>query len=145
MSSDVHHAPLRQLHPLTLHGILRVRSDVFVVEQDCAYPDLDDVDTAPETVHWWVEQDGRPVSTLRTYLDDDGAAHLGRVATHSQHRGQGHSGRLLQAALDFLGDQPVIISAQAHLERWYGSFGFVRQGEGYLEDGIPHLKMVRRP
>ncbi|GAA5168379.1 GNAT family N-acetyltransferase [Ornithinimicrobium tianjinense] len=139
----VRSARLVEMDPLTLYRLLRLRVDVFVVEQACAYPELDGVDAEPGTEHLWVEVDGTPVATLRTY-EEGGVAHLGRVATRADHRGHGYAALLVEEALRRFGDRPVVIGAQTYLEGWYGRFGFVRDGEDYLEDGIPHLRM-RRP
>lgn len=135
---------LAVLDPLTLYALLKLRVDVFVVEQACAYPELDGVDAEPGTEHLWVEVDGEPVATLRTYVDADGEQHLGRVATAAAHRGHGHAALLLSEALRRVGERPVTIGAQTYLEGWYARFGFERCGPDYLEDGIPHLPM-RRP
>lgn len=140
----VHVARLADLDPLTLYRLLRLRVDVFVVEQECAYPELDGVDTEPGTEHLWVEVAGEPVATLRTYVDPEGQRHLGRVATHREHRGQGYAAALVREALARIGGHPVHIGAQTYLEGWYSGLGFVRSGEDYVEDGIPHLPMVRR-
>jgi ElaA protein len=136
-------ARLAQIDPLTLFALLRLRVDVFVVEQACPYPELDAVDAEPGTEHLWVEVDGTPVATLRTYVDGDGEQHLGRVATSAAHRGQGYAAALVQEALRRAGPRPVQIGAQTYLERWYERFGFRRSGADYVEDGIPHLPMVR--
>ncbi|MGD8150641.1 GNAT family N-acetyltransferase [Ornithinimicrobium sp. Y1694] len=143
--THVHAAPLAQIDPVTLYAILRLRVDVFVVEQNCPYPELDGVDTEPTTEHLWIEVDGEPVATVRTLVDADGLHHLGRVATHAAHRGQGYAATLVRAGLTRIGDRPVQIGAQAYLEGWYSRFGFVRNGEDYLEDGIQHLPMRREP
>jgi ElaA protein len=140
---EVRAARLADLDPLTLYGLLRLRVDVFVVEQECAYPELDGVDTEPTTEHLWIEADGVPVATLRTLVDAEGVHHLGRVATHPNHRGHGYATTLVRAGLDRIGPHAVHIGAQAYLERWYEQLGFRRAGEDYLEDGIPHLPMVR--
>lgn len=136
-------ARLAEIDPLTLFALLRLRVDVFVVEQACPYPELDAVDAEPGTEHLWVEVDGTPVATLRTYVDGDGEQHLGRVATSAAHRGQGYAAALVQEALRRAGPRPVQIGAQTYLERWYERFGFRRSGADYVEDGIPHLPMVR--
>src|SRR5690606_30194967 len=75
MSSDVRAARLRDLDPLTLYALLRLRTDVFVVEQECPYPELDGRDAEPATEHLWLEADGAPVATLRLLRDGEGAAY----------------------------------------------------------------------
>jgi ElaA protein len=146
VSTDVRAAALRELDPLTLHALLRLRVDVFVVEQECAYPELDGRDAEPGTLHLWVEADGAPVATLRVLAEGGGTAYrIGRVATHRDHRGRGYAAALLTEALRRTGDKPVDIDAQTYLERWYARFGFRRTGPDFLEDGIPHLPMRRTP
>jgi ElaA protein len=137
-------ARFADLDAATVYGLLRLRVDVFVVEQRCPYPELDGRDTEPGTVHLWLEHDGAPVSYLRILTDGD-TARIGRVCTDAGHRGAGHSGRLLAAALDLVGDRPCALSAQAHLAGFYSRFGFAVSGPGFDEDGIPHLPMTRPP
>ncbi len=121
---------------------------MFVVEQDCAYPDLDDYDLAPETVHFWVEGAGRAeaVACLRVLRDaSDGAWKIGRVCCALAERGTGLSARLMQAAMDELGPgAEVTLGAQTYAAGFYRKFGFEEEGEEYLEDGIKHIQM-RRP
>lgn len=141
-------ATAAELSSAELYGILRLRTDVFVVEQACPYPELDGRDLEPGCRHAWIEQDGRVLSTLRLLVDGsaDGSVlfRIGRVVTAADARGQGLSAALLRAALDRCGPAaPVVLDAQAHLEGWYGRFGFVRTGETFLEDGIPHVPMRR--
>lgn len=135
-------ARFAELTPAQLYGLLRLRVDVFVVEQECPYPELDGRDTEPTTEHLWIEVDGEPVATVRV-LEGDGHAVIGRVATAREHRGHGYAAQLLEEAIRRIGDREIRIGAQAYLERWYERFGFVRSGPDYLEDGIPHLPMVR--
>ena len=139
-------ARLRDLDPLTLYALLRLRTDVFVVEQECPYPELDGRDAEPGTLHLWVEVDGEPVATLRV-LEEDGepAYRIGRVATHRAHRGKGYAAALVEEALARAGEAPVELDAQAYLEQWYARFGFRRTGPDFLEDGIAHLPMRRDP
>lgn len=127
-----------------LYDLLRLRVDVFVVEQQCPYPELDGRDSEPETEHLWVEVDEQVVATARA-LRGSPAWHIGRVATAQGHRGRGYAAAVVQAAIDRIGDHPIQIGAQAHLQGWYERFGFVRDGPDYLEDGIPHLPMRRDP
>jgi ElaA protein len=138
---QVHAAHLDELTPQTLLGILAVRQDVFVVEQNCVYPDIDARDAGAGTVHLWIEDaDHRVLSTLR--LLDDGAAgrRIGRVATLAEARGRGYAGAVLRRAID-MSDPPIVLSAQAYLVDWYGHFGFEVCGERWVEDGIEHAPM----
>lgn len=146
--SVVRSARLPELDPLTLYALLRLRTDIFVVEQECAYPELDGRDAEPDTEHLWLEVDGEPVATLRVLKEPpgpDGRARyrIGRVATHREHRGHGYAAALLGEALARVGDAPVDIDAQVPLAEWYGRFGFARSGADFVEDGIPHLPMRR--
>ena len=135
-------APFAQLTGAEVYGLCRLRVDVFVVEQQCPYPELDGRDLEPETVHLWFEADGRPVATIRVLREGTGWA-IGRVATAAGWRGSGLAARLMEAGLALCGDAPVVLGAQAHLEGWYERFGFRRSGPDYVEDGIPHLPMRR--
>ena len=93
-------------------------------------------------VHYWIEADGRPIAALRV-LEDESPIAIGRVVTKLTHRGQGHSRRLMRAAVTDFGDLDLYVQAQTYVEPFYASFGFKRTSEEYLEDGIPHVDMVR--
>ncbi|WP_324273455.1 GNAT family N-acetyltransferase [Blastococcus brunescens] len=118
--------------------------DVFVVEQECPYPELDGRDTEPATVHLWVESDGEVAATIRV-LDDGATRAIGRVATAAGFRGQGLAARLMHEGIALCDGFPVTLGAQAHLQGWYEQFGFRLSGPGYIEDGIPHVPMRREP
>ena len=141
----VREAALADLPPAVLYALLRLRVDVFVVEQECAYPELDGRDLEPTCVHVWAETpDGVPVATLRVLRDADGRGRIGRVATAADSRGAGVAASLMRRALELLEGSDVVLDAQAHLEHWYARFGFVASGPRFAEDGIPHVPM-RRP
>ena len=131
----------------TLYELLKLRVEVFVVEQACPYPELDGRDLLPETRHFWLEgEHGEVVSTLRLmeeHTGGDKAFRIGRVCTKREHRGHGHTHRLLAAALAEVGDYECRIDAQTYLAEMYGRHGFVTDGAEFLEDGIPHVAMVR--
>lgn len=142
---SVHEAPLAELPPAVLYALLKLRVDVFVVEQECAYPELDGRDVEPTTVHLWSQApDGSVAATLRLLRDPDGRARIGRVATAPGFRGAGAAGTLIRRALDLAGDRESVLDAQAHLAGWYARFGFEVCGPEFPEDGIPHVPM-RRP
>ena len=131
-----------ELDAVSLYKILKLRVDVFVVEQQCAYAELDGRDLKPGARQLWIEAAGEVIATLRI-LDDGGALRIGRVATAPSARSGGHAGRLMARALELAGDRDVVLDAQSHLQGWYERFGFVRSGDEFIEDGIPHIPMRR--
>ena len=143
MTATFHHAPTAELDPKVLYRILRLRVDVFVVEQECAYPELDGRDLEDGTVQFWAEVGGEVTATLRLLDDGDSGRRIGRVATAMSARGQGHAGVLMQQAVDAGAGQQIRLDAQARLEGWYGRFGFERDGDDSLEDDILHVPMAR--
>jgi ElaA protein len=140
---ELHVAGFDELTTGTLYALLRLRVDVFVVEQRCPYPELDGRDIEPGTRHLWTTRDGVPVGYLRILAEPDGGARIGRVCVAKSERGTGLARRLMVAALDRLGEQPTTLHAQKHLTGFYASFGFTPDGPGYVEDGIPHVPMRR--
>ena len=133
------------LDPPTLYGILRLRVDVFVVEQRCPYPELDGRDLEESTLHVVARDDAEVVGYLRLLTDPDGTRRIGRVCVADGHRGEGLARRLMVAAVGRSRADPVVLDAQTHLRRWYEDLGFVVAGPGFVEDGIPHLPMRREP
>jgi predicted GNAT family N-acyltransferase len=147
MSTDADPFRLRralfaELSPFEVYALCRLRVDVFVVEQECPYPELDGRDTEPGTVHLWLESGGEVAATIRV-LDDGSTRAIGRVATATGFRGQGLAARLMNEGIALCEGFPVTLGAQAHLQGWYEQFGFRLSGPGYVEDGIPHVPMLR--
>jgi ElaA protein len=141
----------RDLDLDTLYALLKLRAEVFVVEQDCAYLDPDDKDHHPETIHLLgVADDGALVAYLR--ILPAGLSYpqvsFGRVLTAPAYRGRGLGEPMLRAALAQIEAHwpgaDVQIGAQAHLQDYYGRYGFVPSSTPYVEDGIPHVDMLRR-
>ncbi|HEY2297303.1 MAG TPA: GNAT family N-acetyltransferase [Jatrophihabitans sp.] len=132
-----------ELDAITLYKILRLRTDVFVVEQQCPYPELDGRDLEPDARQVWIADGEEIRATLRMLHDPDGTARIGRVATAQDARGKGLAAVLMNRALELAGRTDVVLDAQKYLEDWYARFGFVRDGVDYLEDGIPHVPMRR--
>jgi ElaA protein len=128
----------------TLYALLKLRVDVFVAEQRCAYPDLDGRDDEPGTRHLWLTRDGETLGYLRILAEPD-AERIGRVAVAPGERRAGHAARLMTAALEVVGNRPAVLDAQAHLQDFYARYGFVPTGPQYLDDGIPHVPMRRDP
>jgi ElaA protein len=141
--ATIHDAHLSAIDPVTLYRILALRTDVFVVEQNCAYPELDGRDLDPSTRLVWAERDAAVLATLRLLVEPDGTARIGRVATSSAARGQGLAATLMQRALELAASRPVVLHAQSYLVGWYERFGFVRTGPDFDDDGIAHAPMRR--
>jgi len=142
---DVRVAGFDELDALTAYRLWQLRESVFVVEQECAYLELDGRDVEPGTRHLWVGGHGDdPVGYLRV-LDEGDHARIGRVLVAPSHRGQGMSGVLMRAALDVIGPRPSVLAAQTPLAGWYATFGYLPDGDPFVEDGIPHTPMRRDP
>ncbi|MBO0839905.1 MAG: GNAT family N-acetyltransferase [Sciscionella sp.] len=140
----LHRAWAADLTPTQLYAMLALRAEVFVVEQDSPYQDLDGRDLDPTTRHFWVSSDDGPAAYLRLVELPDGALRIGRVCVAKRARGTGLARRLIEAALADVGDGECVLHAQAHLIGMYRAFGFSVDGEQYVEDGIAHVPM-RRP
>lgn len=138
--------PTGSIDPTTLYRILRLRVDVFVVEQACAYPELDGRDLEPGARQVWIEADGEVLATLRMLRDDDDrTVRIGRVATAAVARSRGLARQLMDEALRRAAGLTVVLDAQSQLQDWYARFGFVPSGPEFIEDDIPHVPMVLRP
>ncbi|MGI4874076.1 MAG: GNAT family N-acetyltransferase [Janthinobacterium lividum] len=145
------HFTLKPFADLTLpelYALLQLRSEVFVVEQACAFQDIDGHDPAALHLLGHTEA-GELAAYARLFAAGRSYAQvsIGRVVTSPRYRGHGLGRQLLgeaiaQCAAHF-GQQSIKIGAQQYLRTFYESFGFVVEGEGYVEDGIPHLHMVR--
>ncbi|MGV0992705.1 MAG: GNAT family N-acetyltransferase [Mycobacterium sp.] len=138
----------KDLDAATLYELLRLRVEVFVIEQSCPYPELDGRDLVAGTRHFWLEQDGEVISTLRLmeeHISGSTAFRIGRVCTQREARGNGHTARLMRAALADVGERPCHLNAQSYLTDMYAGHGFAIVGEEFLEDGIPHFPMSRVP
>ncbi|WP_230684988.1 GNAT family N-acetyltransferase [Cellulomonas sp. JZ18] len=136
------------LTPVQAYDVLRLRVDVFVVEQRCAYPEIDGRDLEPGTQHLLATRNGRLVGYLR--LLEDGAtdstparARIGRVCVARSARNEGLASRLMRVAVATAGAREQVLDAQAHLAGWYARFGFTEASDVYSEDGIPHVTMLR--
>lgn len=149
--STLQRAHLRDVSAETLYRIMWLRVQVFVVEQQAAYPELDGRDLEPDTELLWIEDAGEVLATARVLLDGPrgaaSSARIGRVATAAVARGRGLAAELMRAGIEVSHERwphlPIALDAQAHLADWYGRFGFVVSGPGFDEDGIPHLPMTR--
>jgi len=135
--------PFTALDPATAYAVWRLRQDVFVVEQQCPYPDLDGRDAEPGTRHVLLRDDDAVLGYARV-LDDGDRWRIGRVALATSVRGKGLADPLMQTALQVAKDRDVVLDAQSPLASWYATFGFEVDGPEFVEDGIPHLPMRLR-
>ena len=135
--------PFDMLDPYAVYAVCRCRQDVFVVEQRCAYPDLDGRDLEPETRHVLLSDDDALVGYARV-LDDGDVWRIGRVLLAPDARGHGLADPIMQTALDVATDRDVVLDAQTPLTGWYATFGFEVDGAEFIEDGIPHTPMRLR-
>ena len=135
-----------QLTTTELYQILRLRSEVFVVEQDCVYQDVDDKDQ--QANHLFFSIKDKVIAYTRIfapglYFD---TTSIGRVVVALKYRKDGLGHQLMDTSIKAVQQQfntsKITISAQTYLKQFYESHGFVKVGEEYLEDGIPHIKMV---
>lgn len=136
-----------ELTTTQLYALVQARINVFVVEQNCPYPELDDKDTQAGVRHLLGYENGNIVAYAR--LLPPGLSYpsvsIGRVLTTSQCRGSGQGYTLIEKALaycaEYWPEQDIEIGAQEHLAGFYGKFGFMPTSTMYLEDGIPHIDM----
>jgi ElaA protein len=136
-------AAFDDLPPRTAYDVWRLRQQVFVIEQDCPYPDLDGRDLEPTTRHVVLLEDGAVVGTLRV-LDDGDWARIGRVVVAPAARGRGLAALMMDEAVALCGDREVRLDAQTGLTAFYAGYGFEVAGPEFDEDGVMHVPM-RRP
>jgi ElaA protein len=145
-TATVHRAWAADLDPRTLYDILALRVQVFVVEQECAYLELDGRDLEDRTRHFWLGGDGNPepvLGAVRLLKEATGEYRIGRLCTAGQVRGRGLGRRLMEAALAEVGNRPSVLDAQVHLAPFYTGFGYAPTGDPYDWDGVPHVPMRR--
>jgi ElaA protein len=144
---DWRFVPFSALTAQELYEMLQLRSEVFVVEQACPFQDMDGADQ--KAMHLLGVKAGRLVAYARCFSAGEkfAEASIGRVVTHMSARGDGIGHVLMKEAVASLarhwGMQPIRIGAQARLEKFYNQHGFVQNGQPYIEDGIPHIEMLR--
>ena len=144
---ELHFKTFNELNTTELYKILQLRSEVFVVEQNCAYQDIDDADF--KAIHQLIYKETKLAAYARilpprSYFEE---LSIGRIVTAFRLRRTGLGHQLMQEAIDYcqkhFPDQSIKLSAQQYLIKFYESHQFHTQGEGYLEDGIPHIAMIR--
>ncbi|MCW5908762.1 MAG: GNAT family N-acetyltransferase [Chitinophagales bacterium] len=140
--------PFTQLSASELYNILRLRNEVFVLEQNCPYVDTDGKDIYSHHLSGFFKGDlaayARIVPPGVSYTEPS----IGRVVTSAKHRRNGFGKELMQKVIEetekLYGTVPIRIGAQAYLKKFYETFGFEDMNEPYMEDGIPHLIMLRK-
>ena len=142
--------PFDDLSPRTLYALLALRTEVFVIEQNCVFQDMDGLDLHAQHLLGWAE-DGRLAACARLLPAGVKAPEvvIGRVITAPWARGTGQGHALMREALAQCArlwpGQPITLHAQARLEAYYRQHGFTPVGQPYIEDGIPHIEMSNRP
>jgi len=136
--------PYKQLTLDELYALLALRSEVFVVGQQCPYQDVDYKDQ--EAMHLLAYEETKLVACLRILAHaENHTMSIGRVAALQASRGKGYGKQIVAAALDYLNtnhsEENIVISAQHYLLKFYSSLGFNAVGDIYDEDGIPHIRM----
>tara|TARA_B110000914_G_scaffold34169_1_gene27005 strand:- start:108 stop:551 length:444 start_codon:yes stop_codon:yes gene_type:complete len=135
-----------QLSKEMLYQIIRLRLEVFVLEQNCIYQDLDNKDQ--KAIHLVGEEDGKLIAYTRLFKKGDyfENASIGRVIVKKESRKKDYGKTIMQKSIEELknehNEENIEISAQKYLIKFYLDLGFKKIGEEYLEDNIPHIKML---
>lgn len=130
-----------------LYALLKLRSQVFVVEQDCVYQDIDEKDK--KSIHILGKKNSEIIAYARIFKPGDyfKEASIGRVVVDFNYRGFGYAKKIMEESIKLVQDKfketRVKVSAQTYLKKFYNSLGFNQIGEEYLEDGIPHIAMIK--
>lgn len=131
-----------ELTIIELYEILKVRSKIFVVEQKYIYQDLDDIDY--RSLHLFYKVDKNIIAYLRIYKKEEGIIQIGRVLTTNH--GKGFGGKILKEAVSIIKEQmkpnKIYLEAQCYAIGFYEREGFKVCSEAFIEDGIPHVKMI---
>ena len=129
------------------HDIIALRIQIFIIEQNCPYQEVDGKDKLAHHLFFKNEMD-EIIAVTRILPQGISYAEvaIGRVVVHEDYRGTGLGNQLMSDSMNFVKDEygkvPVRLSAQKHLENYYGNHGFKSTGKEYLEDGIPHVEML---
>ena len=130
-----------------LYSLLQLRSEVFVVEQDCVYQDIDGKD--PKALHVLGYKNDKLVAYTRVFAPGDyfEEASIGRVVVKASERQHKFGYAIMNASIEAIEnhykESTIKVSAQTYLKQFYNTLGFYDVGEEYLEDGIPHIAMIR--
>ena len=129
-----------------LYNIMKLRSIVFVVEQNCVYQDLDDIDKI--SYHFFIKGNNDNIkSYLRIFVKDEETAQIGRVVTDEKERRKGLASNLIKSGIEFckkeMKKNKVYLEGQVYCKDLYLHLGFNIISDEFLEDGIPHYKMLK--
>lgn len=137
----------QELTTKELYDLLQLRSEVFVVEQDCVYQDLDGKDE--KALHVIGTKNNKIVAYTRAFKPGDyfDKASIGRVVVSKDERQHNYGYDIMEASIktikDYFNESNIKLSAQTYLKKFYTNLGFTAVGEEYLEDGIPHVVMIK--
>lgn len=138
----------QELSPTEIYEMLRLRSEVFVVEQDCVYQDIDNKDQKAFHVLGFKENQLIAYSRIFDAGDYFDLPSMGRIVVQEKERQFKYGHELVAASIQYVlnnfKEKSILISAQTYLIKFYNSHDFQQKGEEYLEDGIPHIKMLRK-
>ena len=140
--------PFKSLNVESLYEIIQLRQEIFIVEQDCPYIDADGVDL--KCIHISGYHNKKLIAYSRIMPPDINykEASIGRIITKKEFRGHGIGYQLVSISIDEIyknyGNHPIRLSGQTYARAFYEKLGFIGEGEEYLEDGIPHISLVKQ-
>jgi len=136
-----------ELNTTELYNLLQLRSEVFVVEQDCVYQDIDYKDQ--KALHVLGYLNDKLVAYTRVFGPNDyfKLSSIGRVIVKEDYRNSNYGNDIMRASIEIIerkfNEKRIKISAQVYLKKFYNRLGFIEEGDTYLEDGIPHTVMIK--
>lgn len=141
----IHTTDMQEISANDLYQILKLRQDIFIIEQDCIYDDIDNID--PYCEHVFLKNNEQMIAYSRIVPAGKKFKHpsIGRIAIHKSFRGQGYGKEIVQRSLTLLferGAKAVLLEAQSHLQDFYECLGFEKVSDPYPVDGISHIKMI---
>lgn len=138
---QTHIQKFTQLSTRELYQIYKLRVDVFVVEQQCPYHEIDDIDL--ESYHIYLQDDNSKILSYCRLYQQNNTYHIGRVISSTRRKGYG--AQIMKTALEFAGQtlhaDSIIIEAQTYAKNFYEKLGFIQTSEPFDEDGIEHIQM----
>lgn len=129
-----------------LYALMKLRVDVFVVEQECPYPELDNFDQ--QAIHYFLKTKNDTVANVRILPSNSKyqEASIGRVLVAKKFRGQGYAQEIMRKAIHYIvsewNETRIKIQGQEYLNNFYSNLGFKQVSESYMDDGIPHIDMI---